>query len=95
MISMPATGSYDQAATHSCHAEVPQYTSSLCAHDTAVLNLCRTGVAVHLAELELGLRARALGQGSVADNIAKSLSVLIVSICTARRDAPSYRQCAI
>ena len=75
MISMPATGSYDQAATHSCHAEVPQYTSSLCAHDTAVLNLCRTGVAVHLAELELRLRAGALRQGGVADDIAECLSV--------------------
>ena len=95
MISMPTTGSYNQAATHSCHAEVSQYTSTLCAHDTAVLDLCRTCVAVHLAELELGLRARALGQGGVADNIAESLSVLIVSMCTARRDAPSYRQCAI
>jgi hypothetical protein len=75
MVSMHATQSHDHTTTHSCHTEVPQYTSSLCAHDTAVLDLCRTGVAVHLAELELGLRACTLGQGGVANNIAKSLSV--------------------
>ena len=74
-VSMHATGSHDSTTTHSCHAEVPQYTSSLCAHDTAVLDLCRTGVAVHLAELELGLRARTLGQRGVTDNVAKRLSV--------------------
>jgi hypothetical protein len=79
MISMLATRSHGRTATHSCHAEVPQYTSTLCAHDTAVLDLCGAGVAVHLAELELGLRARALRQGGVADNIAKGLSVPIVS----------------
>ena len=75
MISMHATGFQDQTATHSCHAEVPQYTSSLCTHDTAVPDLCRAGVAMHLAELELSLCARALGKRSVADNVAKSLSV--------------------
>ena len=74
-ISTHITDSQDHTATHSCHAEVSQYTSSLCAHDTAVLDLCRTGVAVHLAELELGLRARTLGKRGVADNIAKGLSV--------------------
>jgi hypothetical protein len=74
-VSIRATGSHDYTTTHSCHAEVPQYTSSLCAHNTAVLDLCWAGVAVHLAELELGLRARTLGQGGVANDIAKSLSV--------------------
>jgi hypothetical protein len=74
-VSTHTTGSHDHTTTHSGHAEVPQHTSSLCAHGTAVLDLCRTGVAVHLAELELGLRARTLGQGGVANNIAKSLSV--------------------
>jgi hypothetical protein len=61
--------------TYSCHAEVSEDTASLCAHDAAVLDLCRAGVAVHLAELELRLRARALREGSVSDNVAKSLSV--------------------
>jgi hypothetical protein len=64
--------------THSCHAEVSEDTATLCAHDTAVLDLCRASVAVHLAELKLRLRAGALGQGGVADNIAKSLSVTTV-----------------
>lgn len=65
------------AMTYSCHAEVSEDTATLCAHDTAVLDLCRAGVAVHLGELELRLRARALGQGGVADNVAKRLSVQI------------------
>jgi hypothetical protein len=63
------------ATTYSCHAEVSEDTASLCAHDAAVLNLCRAGVAVHLAELELRLRARTLREGSVSDNVAKSLSI--------------------
>jgi len=75
MISMHAIASDNQTATHSCHAEVSQHTSSLCAHDTAVPDLCWTGVAVHLAELKLRLRARTLGQRGVTDNVAKSLSV--------------------
>jgi hypothetical protein len=75
MVSMHATRSHDYTTTHSRHAEISQYTSSFCAHDTAVLNLSRAGVAVHLAELELGLRARTLGQGGVANNIAKRLSM--------------------
>lgn len=61
--------------TYSCHAEVSENTSSLCAHDTAVLDLCRAGVAVHLTELELRLRARALREGGITDDIAKGLSV--------------------
>jgi hypothetical protein len=65
------------AMTYSCHAEVSEDTATLCAHDTAVLDLCRAGVAVHLGELELRLRARALRQGGVADNVAKRLSVQI------------------
>ena len=60
--------------TYSCHAEVPENTSSLCAHDTAVPDLCRAGVAVHLSELELRLRAGALRKRGVANNVAKSLS---------------------
>jgi hypothetical protein len=63
------------AMTYSCHAEVSEDAASLCAHDTAVLDLCWAGVAVHLAELELRLRARALREGSVSDNVAKSLSM--------------------
>jgi hypothetical protein len=62
------------AMTYSCHAEVSEDTASLCAHDAAVLDLCRAGVAVHLAELELRLRAGALRERGVADNVAKSLS---------------------
>jgi hypothetical protein len=63
------------AMTYSCHAEVSEDTASLCAHDATVLDLCRAGVAVHLAELELRLRARALRERGVTDNVAKSLSI--------------------
>jgi hypothetical protein len=63
------------AMTYSCHAEVSEDTASLCAHDAAVLDLCRAGVAVHLAELKLRLRARALREGGISDNVAKSLSM--------------------
>lgn len=70
------------AMTDSCHAEVSEDTATLCAHDTAVLDLRRASVAVHLGELELRLRARALRQRGVADNIAKRLPVrLIQSVC--------------
>jgi len=68
------------AMTYSCHAEVSENTTTLCAHDTAVLDLCRAGVAVHLGELELRLRARALRQGGVADNIAKRLSARFIQL---------------
>ena len=61
--------------TYSCHAEISEDTSSLCAHDTAVPDLCRSGVTVHLAELELRLRAGALRKRGIADNVAKGLPV--------------------
>jgi hypothetical protein len=61
--------------TYACHAEVSENTATFCAHNTAVLDLCRAGVAVHLAELELRLRARALRERGVANNVAKSLSI--------------------
>ena len=63
------------AMTYSCHAEVSEDTATLCAHNTAVLDLCRASVAVHLGELELRLRARALRQRGVADSVAERLSV--------------------
>ena len=63
------------AMTYSCHAEVSEDTATLCAHDTAVLDLCRAGVTVHLGELELRLRAGALRQRGVANNVAERLSV--------------------
>jgi hypothetical protein len=70
------------AMTYSCHAEVSEDTATLCAHNTAVLDLCRAGVAVHLGELELRLRAGALRQGGVTDNVAKRLSArFIQSVC--------------
>ena len=63
------------ASTHPSQPEIAENTSALAAHDTAVLNLCRTGVAVHLRQLELGLRADALRERGVADNVAQRLSV--------------------
>lgn len=75
MISIRSSSCMQHLTTYSCHAEVSENTSSLCAHDTAVPDLCRASVAVHLAELELRLRAGTLRQGGVANNVAKSLSV--------------------
>ena len=73
-ISIRSLASVYVTMTYSCHAEVSEDTATFCAHDAAILDLCRAGVAVHLAELELRLRARALGQGGITDNVAKSLS---------------------
>lgn len=66
--------------THPSHPEVPEHTPSLTTHNTSIPDLCRAGIAVHLAELKLGLRARALGERGVADDVAESLSVQVVLI---------------
>jgi len=60
--------------TYSGHSEVPQDTSSLSTLDTSVPDLCRASVAVHLGELQLGLRAHTRRELHVADDVAQSLS---------------------
>lgn len=62
--------------TYSCHAEVSEDTATFGAHYTSVPDLRGAGVAVHLAELELRLRARALRERGVADDVAEGLPVI-------------------
>lgn len=59
--------------TYSCHAEISEDTPSFASRYAPVPNLRRACVTVHLRELELGLRARALGECRVADHITQCL----------------------
>jgi len=59
--------------TYPSHPEVSENTSSLSTHHAPVPDLRWSCVAVHLGELELGLRACALGEGSIANHVAERL----------------------
>jgi hypothetical protein len=60
---------------YSSHPKVAKDTTALASHYTPVLDLCVACVAVHLRELELGLRADSLWQSGIADNVSEGLSV--------------------
>ena len=62
--------------THPSHSKVPQYTSPLSPHDTSIPDLRGPGIAVHLAQLELSLRSRSLGERGIADDITQGLSAV-------------------
>lgn len=62
--------------THPVNSEVPEHTASGTRCHTAVLNLCRPGVGVHLRQLELGLGTGTSGQGGVADHVAERLAII-------------------
>lgn len=55
------------------HLEVSEDTTRSTSHNTTVADLRRTGVAVHLRELELGLGADSRWQRRVSDHVAKGL----------------------
>ncbi len=59
--------------THPSHPEVSHDTPSPSTHDASILYLRRAGVAVHLRELELGLRARSLWERDISDHISERL----------------------
>lgn len=59
--------------TYPSKPKIAEYTSSLASHYTPVLNLCVSCVAVHLCELDLGLRADTLWEGRVANEVSESL----------------------
>lgn len=61
--------------SYSGHTEVAENTTAFTTGDTPVDDLRGAGVAVHLSELELGLRAGALREGGVADDVSECLSV--------------------
>lgn len=61
--------------THSVESEVPEHTTGSARGHAAVLDLCRTGVAVHLRQLELGLGAGTLRKAGIADDVAERLSI--------------------
>lgn len=63
---------------YSAHLKVAQHTTALAAHDAAVANLCRSGVAVHLRKLQLSLRADSRGEGRISDHVSQRLSVVVV-----------------
>lgn len=60
--------------THSGHLERSQHTAPLASHDAAVANLRRSGVAVHLRELQLGSGSHSGRQGRVPDHVSEGLS---------------------
>lgn len=57
------------------HLEVAKDTTPLAAEYAPVSDLRRVRVAVHLRQLQLGLRAHARREGRVADDVAEGLSV--------------------
>lgn len=59
----------------SAHFKVAQDTTALTAHDTAVANLCRSGIAVHLRKLQLGLRADSGRESGISYHVSKRLSL--------------------
>lgn len=80
--SPPSYPPADIGTTHPSHPEIPENSPSLATHNTSIPDLCRAGIAVHLAELELGLRARSLRERGVADDVAEGLSVRAVPVST-------------
>jgi hypothetical protein len=61
--------------TYPSHPDIREDTLRFTSHHTSTLDLRRSGIAVHLRELELGLCADTLGEGCVADEVAERLSV--------------------
>lgn len=61
--------------TYPTKSKIANDTASNATIDTAVLDLRGTSVGVHLAELQLSLRAGTLREGGVADDVAQSLAV--------------------
>lgn len=64
-----------RAVAYSSNPEVSENTPGCTSRHTAVLNLRRPGVGVHLRELQLGLGADTLGQRGVSDYVAEGLSI--------------------
>jgi hypothetical protein len=62
-------------STHSVDSEIAENTASSTRLDTAVLNLRRTSVGVHLRQLKLSLSADSAREGSIADHVAESLAI--------------------
>lgn len=69
------TASGGDRKTHPAKSEGPDNTSRFTTSDAAVLDLGRSGVAVHLGELQLGLGADTLGESGVADGVSQSLAI--------------------
>jgi hypothetical protein len=63
----------DTQSTYPCHAKRPENSSTLATHGTAVLDLGRPCIAMHLTELQLRLCPCPLGQRCVADDVAERL----------------------
>lgn len=61
--------------TYPCNPKIPGNTPCYSTSHTSVLDLRWPGIGVHLGELELGLCADTLREGSVADYVAERLSV--------------------
>jgi len=59
--------------TYPTKPKIAEYTSSLASHYTPVLNLRVSCVAVHLCELDLGLRTDTLWEDRVANEVSESL----------------------
>lgn len=64
-----------RGCAYSRQLEIPEDTTRLASHDASVADLCRTGVAVHLRQLQLGLGAGSGGELRVADDVAQRLPV--------------------
>lgn len=60
--------------TYSAHPEISEDTSCNTSHYTSVLDLGRSGVAVHFAEFDVSSRSYALRQRGVSNDVSQSLS---------------------
>lgn len=66
-ITWDTGGWTSRSGTHSSHPKISKDTLSLAASNTSVLDLRRSGITMHLRELELSLCAGSLGEFGVAD----------------------------
>ena len=64
-----------QKQTHPSHPKISKHASRFPPFYTPVVYLGGAGITMHLRELELGLRAGALGEGGVTDYVTEGLPV--------------------
>ena len=64
----------DEHSTYPRHPEVSEYAPCFATLYTAIPDLRRSGIAMHLRQLQLSLRPGSCGEGEVADDVAEGLS---------------------
>lgn len=76
-----------RVSTYPTHLEISQHTSSLTTQYTPVANLRRSGIAVHLCQLQLGLCPRPCRKRLVTDDVSECLSVSFIPLASSSRSS--------